>query len=178
MARVRDNSGMDADSYAHLARSDHALAPDACAALAARAAALVDVDGLERSGDGSATLLWRDEHSEGWLNTWWAARDTGFHDHDGSAVGVHVLRGVARNEGLVYGAARRVRAYGAGESFSFPATGIHRMDHEAGAVTIHVYSPPLRAIGHYELEDGELRRTSCAADEPTPPSAALSAALG
>jgi Cysteine dioxygenase type I len=169
---------MDADAFARLAHADHALAPDDCAALAARAAALVDVDGLDREGDGQAVLLWRDAHSEGWLNTWWAARDTGFHDHDGSAVGVHVLRGVARNEALVYGAGRRVHAYGAGESFSFPATGIHRMDHEAGAVTIHVYSPPLRAIGHYDVEDGELRRTACPADEPTPPSAALSAALG
>ena len=37
------------------------------------------------------------------------------------------------------------------------------MDHEAGAVTIHVYAPPLRAIGHYDVEDGELRRTSCSA---------------
>jgi hypothetical protein len=24
------------------------------------------------------------------------------------------------------------------------------MDHQAGAVTVHVYSPPIRAIGHYE----------------------------
>jgi hypothetical protein len=47
------------------------------------------------------------------------------------------------------------------------------MDHEAGAVTIHVYSPPVRAIGHYDLEDGQLRRTELPADQPSPPSAAL-----
>jgi hypothetical protein len=47
------------------------------------------------------------------------------------------------------------------------------MDHEPGAITIHVYSPPIRAIGHYELEDGELRRRPCPPDEPSDPSPAL-----
>ena len=51
------------------------------------------------------------------------------------------------------------RWFGAGEGFSFTGSGIHRMDHAAGAVTIHVYSPPIQSIGHYELVDGELRRT-------------------
>ena len=51
------------------------------------------------------------------------------------------------------------------------------MDHAAGAVTIHVYSPPIRAIGHYELADGVLRRASCSPDEESPPSPLLSAAL-
>src|SRR5450755_2807286 len=27
------------------------------------------------------------------------------------------------------------------------------MDHDAGAITVHVYSPPLRAIGYYEVVD-------------------------
>ena len=113
--------------------------------VAARAASRVDLDALPRTGTGEAVLLWRDEHSEGWLNTWWESRDTGYHDHDGSCVGVHVLAGRASNEALVVGTERDVRAYGAGESFSFPGSGIHRMDHDAGAVTIHVYSPPLAA---------------------------------
>jgi hypothetical protein len=85
-------------------------------------------------------------------------RDTGFHDHDGSAVGVHVIAGTVTNEGLPIGATRRVRRYRAGDSFWVPATGIHRMNHEAGAVTVHVYSPPLRAIGYYEVVNGLLQR--------------------
>jgi hypothetical protein len=51
------------------------------------------------------------------------------------------------------------------------------MDHQAGAITIHVYSPPIREIGHYDLHDGQLRRTPGRPDDPSPPSGALYAAL-
>ena len=82
------------------------------------------------------------EHSEAWLNLWWQPRDTGYHDHTGSCVGVHVIEGRAWNEPLTVGEPPEAREYGPGESFWFPGDGIHRMDHQAGAVTIHVYSPP------------------------------------
>ena len=88
-----------------------------------------------------------------------------------------MLEGLARAEGLVVGGPRRVTDYRAGESFSSPATGIHRMEHEPGAVTIHVYSPPLSAIGHYDVVDGELHRHSGEPDEISPPSPALTATL-
>jgi hypothetical protein len=39
------------------------------------------------------------------------------------------------------------------------------MDHDAGAITVHVYSPPLRAIGYYEVVDGLLQRTPAPPDE-------------
>jgi hypothetical protein len=51
------------------------------------------------------------------------------------------------------------------------------VDHERGAVTIHVYSPPLAEIGHYEVVDGELRRHAGRPNEVSPPSPGLSAAL-
>lgn len=156
---------------------DHVLEPTECSALAAAVAAEVDLESLERSGEGECALLWRNEHAEAWLNTWWEPRDTGFHDHGGSCVGVHVLEGRASNEALAVRGPRQVRHYTAGESFSYPRSGIHRMDHEAGAVTVHVYSPPLRVIGHYELVDGALHRIECAADEVSPESPALSAAM-
>ena len=63
---------------------DRPLAPQECADLARRAGALVDLAALDRSGPGSAVLLWRNQHSEAWLNTWWEPRDTGYHDHEGS----------------------------------------------------------------------------------------------
>ena len=153
------------------------LAPEECASLARSAAELVDLASLERGGEGSFELLWRREHSEAWLNLWWEPRDTGFHDHGTSCVGVYVLEGVVRSEALVVGGPRRVDEYAAGESFSAPHTGIHRVDHERGAVTIHVYSPPLGEIGHYEVVDGELRRHAGSPDEVSPPSPGLSAAL-
>lgn len=157
--------------------ADGDLDPAACAALARAAAELVELGAFDRSGDGSFELLWRDDHSEGWLNLWWEPRDTGFHDHGASCVGVHVLEGRARNEALAIGSPRRATDYGPGESFSFPVGGIHRMEHERGAVTIHVYSPPLAEIGHYEIVDGELRRHSVAPDEASHPSPGLAAAL-
>jgi hypothetical protein len=65
----------------------------------------IELDALDRRGAGSYELLWRDEHSEAWLNTWWESKDTGFHDHGGSCVGVHVLEGRAVSEALVVGSA-------------------------------------------------------------------------
>ncbi len=137
---------------------------------------MLDLSALDRSGTGDAVLLWRSDSSEAWLNIWWDARDTGYHDHDGSCVGVYVIEGVARNESLVIGTKRRLREYTSGDRFSFPGSGIHRMEHEPGAITIHVYSPPIRSIGHYELEDGELRRKPLAPDDPSPSSPQLVAA--
>jgi hypothetical protein len=168
---------LDSARFEALAASDRNLTPEECAAVARSAAELVDLASLDRSGGGSFELLWRNDHSEAWLNLWWEPRDTGFHDHGGACVGVHVLEGRARNEPLVVGGPRRVREYGANESFSFPGTGIHRMEHDRGAVTIHVYSPPLHTIGHYEIVEGELRRHPGPPDEVSPPSPLLSATL-
>jgi hypothetical protein len=162
---------------AELAASSRQLHPEECANLAFRASAFVDTNALDRSGPGSYLLLWRDENSEAWLNTWWERRDTGYHDHQGSCVGVYVIEGSATQEGLPIGGPRRVQRYSAGDSFSFPGSGIHRMDHDAGAITVHVYSPPLRAIGHYEIVEGELHRIPGPADEGSLPSPELLRAL-
>jgi uncharacterized RmlC-like cupin family protein len=153
-----------------------ALSPAECAALAARAASLVDAAAVAGTAVGES-VLWQDEDSIAWLNVMPDARDTGFHDHDGSAAGVYVISGSVTNEGLPIGGARRVHRYGAGDSFWVPASGVHRMSHDAGAVTVHVYSPPLRSIGHYEVVDGLLQRTPRPPDEESPESPRLLAAL-
>jgi Cysteine dioxygenase type I len=176
-AAVQNESVSARAGFEELAATGRFLAPEECAALARAAAELVEPAALGREGKGSYELLWRTEHSEAWLNTWREPRDTGFHDHGGSCVGVYVLEGRARAESLVVDGRRRVTEYGAGESFSAPATGIHRMEHEPGAVSIHVYSPPLTEIGHYEVVDGELHRNAGPADEASPPSPALTATL-
>ncbi|HEX3974967.1 MAG TPA: hypothetical protein VHW96_01825 [Solirubrobacteraceae bacterium] len=153
------------------------LTPRQCMERAERAAMALDLSALDRASAGDALLLWRGDASEAWLNLWWQTRDTGYHDHDGSCVGVYVIEGVARNESLVIGRQRCVREYRAGDRFAFPGTGIHRMEHEPGAITIHVYSPPIRSIGEYELDDGELRRRPVAPDEPSAASPRLLATL-
>jgi hypothetical protein len=153
------------------------LTPQECAAVATRAAARVELDSLDRSGAGEAILLWRNEGSEAWLNTWWQPRDSGFHDHGGSGGGVHVIAGEITGEYLQVEGGRRVRRFTAGDSFSFEGDRIHRVDHLEGAVTVHVYSPPLSTIGHYELVDGELRRVAGPPDEASPPSHELTRTL-
>jgi hypothetical protein len=160
-----------------LAASSRPLQPDECATAAGRAAGLLDPDVLARMRTGGSHVLWHDEHSICWLNVMPEPRDTGFHDHDGSAVGVYVIEGSVTNEGLPIGGPRRVHRYGPGDSFSFPGSGIHRMDHDAGSVTIHVYSPPLRAIGYYEVIGGLLQRTPGPPDEASPESPRLLNAL-
>jgi hypothetical protein len=168
---------LDHAELERLAAGAAALTPLECMEWAARAAMALDLAALDRNNAGDALLLWRSESSEAWLNLWWQARDTGFHDHDGSCVGVYVIEGVARNEALVIGQPRRIHEYNPGDRFASPGTGIHRMEHEPGAVTIHVYSPPIRSIGEYELEDGELRRRPTPPDEPSGASPRLLAAI-
>jgi hypothetical protein len=164
--------------FTDLAASERPLQPDECASLARRAAGLLDsaILAKARTGGGSV-VLWEDEHSVSWLNVMPERRDTGYHDHDGSAVGVFVIEGSVTNEGLPIGSPRRVHRYGPGDSFSFPGSGIHRMDHDAGAITVHVYSPPLRSIGYYEVVGGLLQRTLGPPDEASPESPRLLTAL-
>lgn len=162
-----------AQTLAALAASSRPFQPDECAALAGRTAGLVDTAALPRTGASASFVLWRDEHSVCWLNVVPERKDTGYHDHDGSAVGVYVIEGSVTNEGLPAGGPRRVHRYGPGDSFSVPGTGIHRMDHDAGAITVHVYSPPLRAIGYYEVAGGLLQRTPGPPDEASPESPRL-----
>ncbi|MGD0246265.1 MAG: hypothetical protein ABSB59_38880 [Streptosporangiaceae bacterium] len=171
------NDNLLAGELAALAATERPFQPGECAERARRAAELIGLTGLPPEGTGASFVLWRDEHSVAWLNVMPDPRDTGYHDHDGSAVGVYVLRGSVTNEGLPVGGPRRVHRYGPGDSFSFPGSGIHRMDHDAGAITVHVYSPPLRAIGYYEVIDGLLQRTPGSPDEASPESPELLAVL-
>ncbi len=159
------------------AASDRPLPPGECAALAKRAAGLLDAASLAQARAGGSVVLWHDEHTVCWLNAMPERRDTGYHDHDGSAVGVYVIEGSVTNEGLPIGGPRRVHRYGPGDTFSFPGSGIHRMDHDAGSITVHVYSPPLHSIGYYEVVGGLLQRTPGPPDEASPESPRLLTAL-
>jgi hypothetical protein len=168
---------IDRAELERLASGSPPLTPEECMERAERATTALDLSALDRTTAGDAVLLWRSDASEAWLNLWWQPRDTGYHDHDGSCVGVYVIEGVARNELLTVGRPRRVNEYGPGDRFACPGTAIHRMEHEPGAVTIHVYSPPIRSIGEYEIEDGELQRRPVPPDEPSAASPSLLAAL-
>ena len=147
---------------------ERVLEPEECAELAREIAGLLGSS--DSMTEGGFTRLWRTEHSEGWLNTWPEAREAGFHDHDGSSVGVHVLEGTASNDGISLDGTSTVRRFAAGDSFWLGPERIHRMVHDAGSRTVHVYSPPLSAIGDYTVVDGELCRVTHPSEEISPPS--------
>ena len=119
------------------------------------------------SGSRTYRRLARDEHLEAWLICWNDGNDTGFHDHDLSHGAVGVAAGRVREETLALGGEPVVREVAAGGVFSFDATDIHRVLHlgDEPAVTLHLYSPPLRRMGAYEVQaDGRLSRRAIAAD--------------
>jgi predicted metal-dependent enzyme (double-stranded beta helix superfamily) len=107
--------------------------------------------------------LWRDDRLDVWVISWMNGHDTGFHDHDLSNGAVAIVEGELVEERLAIGGPPRRQRYGAGTSFHFDASHVHRM-HQAGsgpAISIHAYSPPLWRMGAYVIEpDGALRRTS------------------
>ncbi len=119
--------------------------------------------------------LVRDAHLDVWLICWSEDHDTGFHDHDLSAGAVAVIAGAVREERLALGrgaGAPIARTVGAGSSFSFGASDIHRVLHagDEPAVTIHAYSPPLVRMGAYVVEsDGQLRRHAISYEEELRP---------
>jgi predicted metal-dependent enzyme (double-stranded beta helix superfamily) len=105
--------------------------------------------------------LLSDDHLTAWLICWMNDQDTGFHDHDTSAGAVAIVGGRVHEERLAIGGAPRNRAFAAGESFHFSPADIHRVRHAGAgpAVTLHVYSPPLRRMGAYVVAaDGVLAR--------------------
>ena len=115
-----------------------------------------------------------DDHVVAWLICWSDGNDTGFHDHDESHGAVGVAAGQVREETLALNGAPAVREVTAGGVFSFDATDIHRVLHigDDAAVTLHLYSPPLRRMGSYEvLADGRLARRSISAEQELSPAA-------
>ena len=100
-------------------------------------------------------------HVTAYLICWMPGHDTGFHDHDGAAGAVTVVRGVVAEERLCLGGPPAVRIARAGDAFAFGGADIHRVRHAGTepAVTIHVYSPMLRRMGAYVAgADGVLLR--------------------
>ena len=104
--------------------------------------------------------LYRDDHVDVWLLCWTRESDTGWHDHDGSAGAVRVVSGaLTESNPRIGGAPVRVLVR-AGSSFAFGPDHIHRLTCSAArSVSIHAYSPPLRRMGQYTIDDaGVMRR--------------------
>jgi len=107
-----------------------------------------------------------------WVLSWMQFHDTGYHDHDISCGAVAVVEGELVEERLTIGGRPRRATYRAGDRFTFDPSHVHRMHNETPrrAVSIHAYSPPLRALGAYVIEDdGTLRRMTQAGDSELTP---------
>ena len=115
------------------------------------------------------TSLYRDHHLDVWLICWSQRQDTGLHDHDLSGGAVHVVEGELDEDRLVIGSGIDTTRHGAGETFTFDPSRIHDVRHagEVPTVSLHLYSPPLWRMGHYEAgADGRLcRRSASYAEE-------------
>ena len=109
--------------------------------------------------------LYRDPSVDVWLICWMHRQDTGYHDHDRSSGAVYVCAGTLwedffqrQQDGWIR---EQTRKHEAGSSFDFNATYIHGVRNEGTdpATSIHVYSPALWRMGHYEPDaNGVMQR--------------------
>ena len=115
--------------------------------------------------------LWRsharhDDETRFYLICWVNAQSTGYHDHDRSSGAVCVCEGTlyedwfrVEEDGWVR---ERTTEHQAGGRFDFDASDIHGVRHPgpgwAPATSIHLYSPALWRMGHYEPGPRGMRR--------------------
>jgi hypothetical protein len=110
--------------------------------------------------------LYRDPNVDVWLICWVDGQSTGYHDHDRSAGAVCVCTGTlledwfrVEEDGWVR---ERTTTHQAGGSFDFDAADIHGVRHPGigaqAASSIHLYSPALWRMGHYEPGPRGMRR--------------------
>jgi predicted metal-dependent enzyme (double-stranded beta helix superfamily) len=115
--------------------------------------------------------LHRDAVVDLWAIFWLPENDTGWHDHDTSSGAVQVVEGALEEHALLVARPERRTRFGAGASFAFGPSHIHRLTcAEPRAVSIHAYSPPLWRLGQYTVDSGgALHRVSVSyADELRP----------
>jgi predicted metal-dependent enzyme (double-stranded beta helix superfamily) len=116
-------------------------------------------------------LLHRREQLDVWLLCWLDVQETGFHDHDRSAGALHVCEGTLVEDVLRFNSSSSLgtarRRLHAGTSRGFGVGHVHGVRHlgPEPATSIHVYSPALRGMGHYELGGGGVRRVHRSYDD-------------
>ena len=112
--------------------------------------------------------LYRDPNVDVWLICWVDGQNTGYHDHDRSSGAVYVADGQLcedyfqrAEDGWIR---EQTNIHTTGGHFHFDAADIHGVRHPGGqekSTSIHVYSPALWRMGHYQPDErGMLRRVS------------------
>jgi Cysteine dioxygenase type I len=113
-----------------------------------------------------------DDAVEVWLICWDIGQDTLLHDHGGSVGAFAVARGsLLEDHGAVHRTGLSTRRHRAGDTVGFGADYLHNLVNVGTepTVSIHAYSPPLRAMNFYcWLPTGmhHLREIPCDTPEP------------
>lgn len=124
--------------------------------------------------------LRRSDDVEVWLICWDIGQDTLLHDHGGSVGAFTVTRGaLVEDFGVIERTGLRTRQHTAGDTVAFGVDYLHNLVNVGTkpTVSIHAYSPPLRAMNFYcWLPTGmhHLREIEC--DTPEPDTTALEVA--
>lgn len=155
--------------------NDDLLSPAACESLAREITARDLWQGVSltptESGARAYALLYEDARMEVWLLSWLPRHSTGFHDHGESSVGFCIAQGALLEQHLRLAGPPRGETLECGDSRCAGSEYIHCLEWESGepAVSVHVYSPPLRVVGQYrEGTNGALlRETQSGRDELT-----------
>jgi len=119
--------------------------------------------------------LYRDQRVDIWLLSWLPTQGTTLHDHGVSSGAFTVVRGelaeaVYLRRGPQAGSLDE-RVHAVGTSIGFDKQHVHDVRNlsDRPAVSVHAYSLPLVSMNFYDVEGGELVRTSTlATDVPEP----------
>ena len=126
--------------------------------------ALDDVAALLRFSDRGyqRNLLRAGGCYQAWVLCWKNGQRSPIHDHHGSRCVVRVLHGVLTETLFAFAPNGHVKAvasrdFGPGELLASQNADLHQASNlqagDADLVTLHVYAPPLRAMGLYSLYD-------------------------
>jgi predicted metal-dependent enzyme (double-stranded beta helix superfamily) len=140
-----------------LASDSAVLSADALELIAGGLARTVDPDGVAIAACESRAYveILATEEYNAWLIAWAPSGALEPHDHGGSAGAVHVVRGrLLETYSDDPGRPLRNRAADRGDTFIVPPHRIHEVWNPGRdvAVSVHVYSPPLRDMKFYEFD--------------------------
>jgi hypothetical protein len=140
------------------------LPPRLLTALASSYAAIARFDVMPepRPGERSSVRVHRSDTHDIWLIRWGAGSRTALHDHGDSAGALSVVTGeLVEHRPNPAGSGRPLRRILRElDDRPMPPSHIHEVANESGTVaaSIHVYSPPLEAMHHFDfVHDSELR---------------------
>ena len=111
--------------------------------------------GPETSADARHyALLVSTDVYDAWLIYWPPGTGLDPHDHGGSSGAFAVVTGTLDEDTVVDGGAATTRV-GAGGSVTFDGNHVHAVVNrgDTPVTSVHVYSPPLRAMGYFQRND-------------------------